>query len=266
MINTRKKVLTSLLLVSLYTPSIFAESFDHHYAAFGQLLKQYEDHSLVNYQAVQKSPELLNQILTQFVRVGENDYAKWERNEQIAFWINAYNVAVIKTVTDHYPLEKGLSWKALAYPSNSIQQIPDVWNRPALDVFGGKVSLNHIENEILREEFKEPRIHFALVCASLGCPVLRSEPYLADQLDLQLNEQISAFLADPKKFHYNPDTDTLYLSPIFKWFKKDFEQVGGIRSFLKVHLASDIGKNISEKSKIEWLDYDWSLNEKERRA
>lgn len=262
MTNTKKKVLMSLWLVSLWIPSLFAESFDHHYAAFERLLKQYEGNGLVNYQAVQKSPELLNQILTRSARVEESDYAKWKRNERIAFWINAYNVAVIKTVTDHYPLEKGLSWKALAYPSNSIQQIPNIWNQPALEVFGEKVSLNHIEHEILRKEFKEPRIHFALVCASLGCPVLRSEPYLADKLDLQLNDQISLFLAEPKKFRYNPDADTLYLSPIFKWFKKDFEQVGGIRLFLKVHLPGDVGKSISKKTRIKWLDYDWSLNER----
>jgi hypothetical protein len=262
MINTKKKILMSFLLVSLYTPSIFAESFDHHYVAFGELLKQYENNGLVHYQAIQKSPELLNRVLTQFADATESDYRKWRRNEQVAFWINAYNVAVIKTVADHYPLEKGLSWKALAYPSNSIQQIPNVWNRPAFDVFGEKVSLNHIENEILRKEFKVPRIHFALVCASLGCPVLRREPYLADKLDLQLNEQISDFLADSEKFRYNRDTDTLYLSPIFKWFKKDFEQIGGIQSFLKVHLPDDVGKSISAKTKIEWLDYDWSLNER----
>lgn len=261
MTNTVKKVCMSLLLVSLWTPSLFSESFDHHYAAFGQLLKQYENNGLVNYQAIQKSPELLNQILTQFENVSKSDYEKWRRDERIAFWINAYNLAGLKTIIDHYPLGKGLSWKALAFPSNSIQQIPNVWNQPALEVFGEKVSLNHIEHEILRKEFKEPRTHFGLVCASLGCPVLQSGPYLADKLDLQLNEQISAFLADPKKFRYNSDTDTLYLSPIFKWFKKDFEQTGGIRSFLNVHLPDGIGKGISEKTKIEWLDYDWSLNE-----
>lgn len=261
MINTVKKVFTSLLLVSLWTPFLFAESFDHRYAAFGELLKQYESNGLVHYQSVQKSPELLNQVLAEFGRVEKSDYENWKPDEQIAFWINAYNAAVIKAIVDHYPLEKGLSWKALAYPSNSIQQIPNVWNQPALEVFGEQVSLNHIEHEILRKKFKEPGIHFALVCASLGCPFLRSEPYVTDKLNVQLNEQISAFLTDPKKFRYNPDADTLYLSPIFKWFKKDFERAGGIRSFLRVHLPGGIGRSISEKTKIEWLDYDWSLNE-----
>jgi hypothetical protein len=105
-------------------------------------------------------------------------------------------------------------------------------------------------------------IYNPLVCASLGCPILRSEPYIADNLDFQLNDQISRFLADPKKFRYDADIDTIRLSPIFKWFKKDFERAGGIILFLKAHLPKGIAGGISEQTKIEWLDYDWSLNER----
>lgn len=257
-----KKILLSLYVLSAFNPALWAESFDAHYSDFNRFLSRYVRNGLVDYQAIQKSTNLLDQVLKELQSVRVSDYKNWNRDDQKAFWINAYNVTAIKLVADHYPVGKGLSWKALAFPSNSIQQIPNVWNRPALEVFGEKVSLNHIEHEILRKEFKEPRIHFALVCASLGCPVLRSEPYLADKLDLQLNDQIAVFLADPKKFRYNSGTDVFYLSPIFKWFKKDFEQVGGIRSFLKVHLPGEVDKSISEKTKIEWLDYDWSLNER----
>jgi len=260
MLKVKKVVFPVLGMVILFSMSSYAESVE--FTRLGQMLHRYIRNGLVDYQGIQKSTELFNQALDQFQNVRDSDYKNWTRNEQEAFWINAYNITVVKTIIEHYPLQKALTWKAILYPSNSIQQIPNVWNRPALEVFGEKVSLNHIEHEILRKEFQEPRIHFALVCASLGCPVLRSEPYLADKLDLQLNDQISAFLADPKKFRYNPDADTLYLSPIFKWFKKDFEQVGGITSFLNVHLPGDVGKSISGKTKIKWLDYDWSLNER----
>jgi hypothetical protein len=238
------------------------ETFAFDHSAYQSMLSHYVQEGQVDYLGLKTNRKALDAYLGSVGTLERKQYEWMPENEKIAFWLNAYNAATIKLVMGHYPIKKRASWKALAFPSNSIQQIPDVWNRPALEVFGEQVSLNHIEHEILRKEFKEPRVHFALVCASLGCPVLRNEPYFTDQLGLQLNDQVSAFLADPKKFHYNPNSDTLYLSPIFKWFKKDFEQVGGIPSFLKLHLSDEVGKSISEKTKIEWLDYDWSLNER----
>ena len=116
------------------------------------------------------------------------------------------------------------------------------------------MSLNQIENEILRKEFQDPLIHFAIVCASLGCPVLRREPYTADQLDRQLDDQVLQFLQDPKKFRYDSAKIELYLSPIFKWFKEDF--TAGPTAFIKKYWPG-----ISENAKIRWLQYDWTLNE-----
>lgn len=261
MTNGMKKILMALWLISMGASLLSAESFDHQYAAFDRLLKQDLGNSLVNYQAIQKSPELLNQILMQFEGMAESDYKKWQRNKQIAFWINAYNAAVIKTIVDHYPLNKGVSWKALAYPANSIQQIPDVWDRMAIKLLGKDRSLNEIEHEILRREFKDPRIHFALVCASIGCPTLRSEPYSPAKLDSQLNDQIGSFLSDRQKAYYDQKSNTLHLSPIFKWFGKDFDQSGGVIDFVKKYWPGP-GSEFSVKTKIKWLDYDWNLNEK----
>ncbi|MBI4387484.1 MAG: DUF547 domain-containing protein [Candidatus Omnitrophica bacterium] len=255
----------SILLFAVLFPGTHAFSsttFDHNYPEWSKLLSRYTQHGFVDYVSIKKSPDLLNDYFKSIETISQAEFRQWSKQEKIAFWINAYNVATIRLITEYYPLHKKAFWKAFAFPSNSIQQIPNVWDRPALEIFGETVSLNHIENEILRKEFKEPRIHFALVCASLSCPVLRNEPYRADKLDRQLNDQVSVFLTNPKKFRYNPDADTLYLSPIFKWFKKDFETVGGIISFSKAHLPKTISNDISEETKIEWLDYDWSLNEK----
>lgn len=214
----------------------------------------------MNYASLKQSHEPLNAFLREIEAVTQEEYDHWSRDEKLAFWINAYNALAIKMVIDHYPLKKGLSWQALIFPENSIQQIPNVWDKKFLNVLGKKISLNFIENEILRKEFAEPRIHFALVCASLGCPELREEPYLAEKLDWQLENQTQRFLQDPNKFRYDAKSDALYLSPIFKWFKKDFEKSLGIISFVKAHLSDPKGKEISSGTKIEWLGYDWNLN------
>jgi hypothetical protein len=260
MIKLIKKIFISLSLATFFSSVLFAESMDHRYSNLQQFLNQYLTDGLVSYQAIQKSPELLSGIIDELQNVRESDYENWSSDQQKAFWINAYNMAVIKAIVDHYPLKKGLSWKALAYPSNSIQQIPDVWDRKVIRVLKKDRSLNEIEHEILRKKFKDPRIHFALVCASIGCPVLRSEPYLEEKLDSQLEDQIRTFLSERRKAYYDGKTDSLYLSPIFKWFGKDFEPSGGVTAFVEKYWPEPETK-ITGKTEIKWFDYDWSLNE-----
>src|SRR3989338_6542924 len=157
-------------------------------SAWQKFLDLYLKNDLVNYSAVQTNPALFNTIVSQLENVKKEEYARWSEDEKKAFWINAYNIEAMKLVLDHYPLKRSLGLQALRYPANSIQQIPDVWNQEARIILGKKVSLNYIENEILRKEFQDPRIHFAIVCASLGCPVLRYEPYVSDRLDSQFND------------------------------------------------------------------------------
>ncbi len=255
-------LLSALFLTLTENTSFASSTFDHDYRAWGRTLNGYAKKGLVDYAALGKAPESLMAHLWGIRGVSRENYESWSRDQKIAFWINTYNAAAIQTVLDHYPLKKGLSWKALAFPANSIQQIPNVWDQKFIDLFGEKISLNHIEHDILRKEFQEPRIHFALVCASLGCPVLRDEPYMSEKLDTQLDNQVAQFLADPKKFRYETNSGTLYLSPIFKWFGEDFQKVGGAVSFLKAHLSPELAQKLSDKTAIRWLDYDWSLNEK----
>jgi len=248
---------TSMLFESAFASGEFA--FDH--SAHAQVLQGYVVNGRVEYSKLKQERQDLDEYVKSLESLSRENYKEMSRDEKIAFWINAYNAAAIKLVVDHYPLQKRFGWKALAYPENSIQQIPNVWDRKVLKALGGKLSLNQIEHQILRKEFREPRIHFALVCASLGCPVIRSEPYQGSKLDAQLNEQIRGFLADSRKARYDEAIDTLYLSPIFKWFRKDFEKVGGIIGFIKNYLPQNIANHLSERTKIKWLDYDWSLND-----
>lgn len=234
-------------------------AFASDYSSWQKFLNLYLKDGLVNYSAVQANSDLFNNVISQLENLKKEEYDRWPQDEKKAFWINAYNIEAIKLVLDHYPLKRSLGLQALRYPANSIQQIPDVWNQAVLTILGKKVSLNYIENEILRKEFQDPRIHFAIVCASLGCPVLRDEPCVFDQLDSQLSDRVSKFIQDPKKVRYDSRNNTLYVSPIFKWFKEDFEKAGGVVAFVKKYMPSDI--KLSDDAKIQWLDYDWSLNE-----
>jgi len=240
--------------------------FDPEYPAWNQVLQQFATNGGFDYQALQKDPALLDDFLKSISALPENEYEKWNEVQKIAFWINAYNALAIKVVLDHYPPKRGLSWKAVAYPETSIQQISNVWDRSLLKIFGEDYSLNRIEHGTLRKEFEEPRIHFALVCAARGCPELRSEAYVPARLDQQLDDQARQFFANPKKAKYDAGEDALYLSPILRWFSEDFEADGGPVVFAKKYLPSETVQQLSDNTKLKWLDYDWSLNEMEARS
>jgi hypothetical protein len=174
---------------------------------------------------------------------------------------------------DNYPIKAGF-FKSRIYPKNSIRQISGVWDEIKFNIMGKKYTLEHIEHKILRVKFNEPRIHMAMVCAAIGCPPLRNEPYMAGKLDAQLEDQSIKFLANPEKFRL--EETVVYLSPIFKWFASDFvktygkgglfagnaEAKGAVLRFISEHLDETIKKEMeSKKLKIKYLDYDWSLNE-----
>lgn len=224
---------------------------------WNDFLQQYVHDGRVDYAAVQGHPEELESIFKSFASVSAEEFERISREEKIAYWINLYNFLVIRTIVQNYPIRSGFSWKKVVYPSNSIQQIANVWKRPVLKVRGRELSLDAIEHEILRAKFHEPRIHFALVCASIGCPVLRSEAYEGMRLDEQLEDQVKQFLSDPEKFRYDENRRVVYLSPIFKWFEEDFEKAGGAVAFINRYLQTPV----SSKANTFWLDYDWSLND-----
>ena len=255
-----KKKKIALLFLGIYIASLFPlPAFANDYSSWQKFLDLYLKDGLVNYSAVKDDPALFEGVISQLEKVKKEEYDRWSPDAKKAFWINAYNLEAIKLVLDHYPLKRSLGIQALRYPANSIQQISDVWNQETLTVLEKKISLNYIENEILRKEFQDPRIHFAIVCASLGCPVLRDEPYVSDRLDSQLNDAVAKFMQDRRKFNYDARNNTFYFSPIFKWFKEDFEKAGGSIAFIKKYIPQD--KNLPVSGKIQWLDYDWSLNE-----
>jgi hypothetical protein len=164
--------------------------------------------------------------------------------ERLAFHINAYNILALQTVAAHWPLDSIKDVGSLFKP---------VWKRPAGRLGGRTVSLDDIEHGILRK-LGEPRMHFAIVCASVSCPDLRAEPYSAARLDAQLDDQVQAFLANDGK-GLRVDGDTVHVSKIFDWFGADFDTSGGAGAFIRKYhpLAEDIEIEAD-------IDYDWSVN------
>ncbi len=173
----------------------------------------------------------------------------WTEDQRMAYWINAYNAFTVKLVVDHYPVESIKDIK------KGIPMINSVWDIKFIEIEGQTYDLNNIEHSILRKEFDEPRIHFAINCASVSCPVLRPEAYTADKLEEQLQDQTSIFLGDSSKNIVTQDE--LKLSKIFSWFKGDFTKDGSLAEFIATHSGIDV----SDKADISFLNYDWNLNE-----
>lgn len=243
--------------------------------SYGRVLSAYvNDEGMVNYKDLKAHRQALDQYLATLAAVSPETYATWTPDAKIAFWINAYNAITLTAVIDHFPIQSSFL-KSLAYPKNSIRQISGVWTDLEWTVMGKPITLDAIEHKVLRAQFEEPRIHAALVCAAMSCPPLRAEPYTGDTLDAQLDDQMKRFLAHPKKFRIDRTDNTVYLSPIFKWFGKDFvakyktdrfkghsEVERAVLNVVSQYVAPEDKEYLeSADLSIAYLDYDWTLNE-----
>ena len=205
-----------------------------------ELLKKHvSEDGKVNYYGFKKDKKELNIYIDSLTT--QSEVENFNENEKLAFWINAYNALTVDLILKNYPLK-------------SIKDIKKPWDQ-RLWKFGDKwFNLNDIEHKILRK-MNEPRIHFAIVCASISCPNLLNEAFIAENLEEQLNKVTKSFLEDKTK---NVITQKkLQLSKIFKWFAKDFKVDGSLIDFLNLYSTLEI----SDKAKINYLDYDWGLNE-----
>lgn len=244
-------------LLALFTISTLCHategSFDHTHAAFTAVLQSHVKSEKVNYAALKASPDALGSYLASLAAVKEGTFNGWGKDQRLAFLINLYNAATLKLVVDHYPVK-------------SIKDIGSFlkgpWDQVVVHVFGQTVTLNHIEHDIIRAKYDEPRAHFALVCASIGCPPLRAEAFDATRLNEQLNDQGKVFFATTSKNRVDAKGGVLYLSPIFKWFTKDFTtKSGSVEKFVAPFFnEADKAAILSGKLGIEYTEYSWSLN------
>lgn len=230
------------------TQKVTDTSFSHD--LFNQVLKEHVDKGKVDYAKLKANPEKLETYLDMLAIAKP---ASMSYNSQLAFWINTYNAFIIKGVIDHYPT-----------PSvRKVKLFGGFFSRLKFHVAGGSYTLNQIEHDIIRKEFVDPRVHFALVCASIGCPPIENTVYLPETIEDQLDAVTLKFVTNPEKVRLDREKRILYLSEIFKWYKEDFtEGYDGVADFLTDYLPSeDTDFVLAKDVKIQYLDYDWSLND-----
>ncbi len=248
-------VVTFLLLVM--TEMASSQSFDH--SLYDAVLKRHVKNGKVNYKALKTDKEFAT-YLEQLAKA--NPDALPTREEKIAFWINAYNAFTLKLIVDNYPVKSITEISALGKLTAFVGDSP--WKREFFTINGKKMSLDKIEHEMLRATFKEDRIHFAVNCASGSCPILRTEAYTAEKLSEQLSEQAKQFLKDTLRNRIDLKTKTIYISKIFDWYKDDFtKSAGTLEQYLAQYIDDETIKRmlLNNEFKIEYLDYDWNLNE-----
>ena len=221
--------------------------FDH--GALDAVLKKYvRPGGRVDYDGLAKDHDNLDRYIRSLAAAPIDSLG---RNEHLALLINAYNAFTLRLILDHYPLK-------------SIKDVPasQRWDAKRWNVGGNTWSLAQIENEQLRPDFREPRIHFAIVCGSVGCPPLRAEAYAGERLEGQLSDQALYVHSHDRWFRYDAASGAVQLTSIYRWYSGDFEQVAGSVVDFVARYAPALKRAIDSgrKPSVRWLDYDWSLN------
>ncbi|MCF6237902.1 MAG: DUF547 domain-containing protein [Candidatus Marinimicrobia bacterium] len=231
-----------------FLPSLL-QAKEPDWSDYAALLKQHvkteQRHDVqlnwISYSKIKQDPRWLR-IIKQIETFSPKELVTEE--ERLAFYINVYNIMAMKVVIDNWPLKSIKDVGNIFWP---------VWKRVAGKVGGNEVTLDEIEHEILRP-MGEPRIHFAIVCASISCPDLRKEPFIADKLSKQLDEQIIHFFNNPKKGLYQ-DKSSTHVSKIFSWFKEDFGGEKGVHDFIRRY-----NKQAADLPIKSDLPYNWLVN------
>lgn len=264
---TMKRLFVSIVLLCLLWP-MNAMAFDHLHGLFDIVLKKHvvlRDNGMwsqVDYRGIANDKALMGTYLGQLSAVGKSEYDAWSRDKKLAFLINAYNAYTIDLVVRHYPVKS---------IKNIGSVFKSVWSIRYIPLLGQKRSLDEIEHELIRQKgvFDEPRIHVALVCASIGCPALRNEAFTYEKLNAQLEKSLVLFLSDKTRNRYDAAKKTYRVSPIFKWYEEDFKaKYGSLEAFFigyAKYLAAyekDIPQMMKKGSTLEFGDYNWNLNDR----
>lgn len=255
------KLIKTRIIILSFTCSLWPQTSNEKHVLFTQILRDYVQEGLVNYINLKDDIRL-----DKYIKQLENTNLEEIKNDEdrLAFWINAYNAYTLKFIVEEYPVESinDLHWGGL-YLGSLLGTT--VWDDKKIVINGIKLSLNNIEHDIARQKYNEERVHFAMVCASLGCPQLRSEAYEGDKLNYQLNEQAKLFFNDKSKNKFDLKTKTAHLNKILDWYDNDFgkdknEILIYVSQYLDENLAEHIKDNFNEWQ-IDYLSYDWDLNE-----
>ncbi|MGD8764768.1 MAG: DUF547 domain-containing protein [Desulfobacteraceae bacterium] len=221
-----------------------------NHAIYTELLKKYVINGKVDYAGFKSEEASLDRYLKLLEAV---DSKSLSRDEQFAFYVNAYNAWTIKLILSRYPDVKSIK--------NLGSLFKSPWKKEIVRLDGEVMTLDNIEHDILRPRFNDPRVHFAINCAAISCPPLSSVPYRADILNDQLNESTRSFLNNPGS--YKLDGNDLYVSRIFKWFAEDFNY--DVLGFYLNYANDELKQKLEAKRttlRIKYLHYDWGLNAK----
>lgn len=246
-------LLFSVLMVAACSGigNVQSDSKPVSHSGWDSLLKKHVNNDgMVDYKGMMADSTELKEYLNLLSNNHPNE-SNWTKDERLAYWINAYNAFTVKLIIDYYPVE---SIKDIGSSIN-IPFVSTPWDIKFIEIEGEEYDLNNLEHGIIREEFEEPRIHFALVCAAMSCPKLRNEAYTADKLDAQLEDEAKDFF-NSEKNKISPDKATL--SKLMKWYSGDFEEVAP-SVIAYVNRYSDT--KINEDAEIDYMDYSWKLNE-----
>jgi Protein of unknown function, DUF547 len=220
-----------------------------HHDLWDTLLKKYVSAAgVVNYKGF-IADSVAFQAYLKLLSQGYPNDKNWTKNEQIAYWINTYNAYTVQLILRNYPV------KSIKSIKSGIPFVNDVWQMAFIPIENQWYHLNNIEHGILRTQFQEPRIHFVVNCASKSCPKLLNEAYTAENLEMQLSQQARAFINDGVRNKISPQKAEL--SKIFSWYRGDFTKKQTLYAFINQYADVKMTENMS----IDYLDYDWNLNE-----
>ncbi len=238
----KKLQITALLLI---VTSIAKAEFpiDVFFKKSDLFFKSFVTDSKVDYLALNSDATLLNETLQIAAKI---DVKQLDQNTYKAFWINTYNLLVIKGIVDNYPVK-------------SVQDIKGFFDKKSFDVAQQRMSLKKIEETMIKKVLKDPFLNFVLVCASNGCPPLINKAYLPETIDKQLEEQTRISINNPSFIRINNETKTIEVSEMFEWYREDFvNNEYKVITFLNKYRTNKIDENWS----VEYYKYDWTLNSK----
>jgi hypothetical protein len=232
----------ALILTLLMFNFSNAQGLSDFFANTAVFFKQHVDHHKVAYRVIQKNKTELEILIQQ---IATTDLTSENEESKKAFFINAYNLIMIKSIVEKYPVKSPLD-------------ISGVFDKNQHVIAGVKLTLNDVENKMLRAKYNDARIHFVLVCGANGCPPITNFAYVPEKLENQLNEQTKAAINNPSFIKINTSSKKISVSQIFEWYKDDFiTKNSSLITFLNAYLLSPI----DEKYNLSYYNYDWSLNE-----
>lgn len=246
---------TAAAALGLFLPwAAFAE-FDGSHARYASVLSRHVSDGRVDYQGLKRDPGELDRYLEEVASVPEREFNGWVVPDRLAFLVNLHNATCLRMVRDRYPVG---SFRRVA------GWFKDPWQVPALDLFGSRLTLAILRDNMMRRHYAEPGIHLALNWGARGCPPLREEPYIGSRFYEQLADQGARFFARPEWNAVDIRSRTVTLSPIFRWYRGDFERrAGSVADYVRIYFSEEV-RDLAARGRlrVEYGRFDWNLNER----